>query len=308
MRCLVTGATGQLGRELVPLLLARGDDLLLLARDQEKSQRLFPHCPVLEGDVTRLIPDSTQPVDAVYHLAADVNLGRKHEQRTWNTNYTGTAHVLEFCLRNSVSHLYYVSTAYTFGRNQYEISKREAESLVERSFLMKTIFKPGVIIPCMDIIQPSMGTIYQFARVICTVHERAEVLRRAIEGTLRLPVIEPVFRVRGNQEGHINLVPVDRVARFIAEHQEEGTFWLTHPRPPTVGEVTGWIGEALYVDIRVEKDFQMSAVEALFHRMAEPFLPYLQGDDFPSDLDCPSVSREFIRQSVRHSVVEKEGN
>lgn len=302
---LVTGATGQLGQEIVPRLLARGDNLVLLVRDPKKSLQMFPNCPYVVGDVS----DPIQPlsVDAVYHLAADINLGRKHEERTWTTNYTGTLNVLDFCERNDVGHFYYVSTAYTEGgRNPYEQSKAAAEEKVrEASGFEVTIFKPGIIMPCLDnVIKPATGAVYQFARGICTVHRRAETVRRAIEGTLRLPVIEPKFRLWGNDDGRLNLIPVDVVADFIAGHLEEGRFWLTHPDPPTVGEVARWIGNAMYVDVSVEPEFQMSSVEKLFHRLAAPFVPYLEGDSFPSNIrSCPAITAEFIRESVRHSLL-----
>lgn len=328
MRILMTGATGQLGRELVPRLVERGDELVLLVRDVEKAKALFQgslfSCDLLPGDITletlidyaacKAMPRLT--FDAVYHLAADINLGKKHEERTWDINFKGTQNVLSFCGVNRIQHIYYVSTAYTEqGRNAYERSKRCAENIVkipskqfEASILPRcTIFKPGIIMPSYDwsrVLQPSTGAVYQFARGICSVHQRAEIVRRAIEGTLRLPVLEPKFRLKGKDQGKINLVPVNQVADFIAGHLEEGTFWLTHPAPPTVGTVARCIGEAMFVDITVEEEFEMSSIEALFHKLAAPFMPYLEGDDFHSDLsECPLITDDFIRNSVRHSLL-----
>jgi nucleoside-diphosphate-sugar epimerase len=319
MKILMTGATGQLGRELVPRLWARGDYLTLLVRDEEKARKLYEgyiqgyssdRCSLMVGDVTEKIPEREwqHGIDAVYHLAADINLGKKHEERTWKTNYTGTKNVIEFCEKNDVPHLYDVSTAYTVGlRNPYEKSKAAAEEEVLKGKFKKTIFKPGIIMPSYDwsrVLQPSTGAVYQFARGICSIHQRAEIVRRAIEGTLRLPVLEPKFRLKGKDQGKINLVPVNAVADFIAGTLEEGTYWLTHPDPPTVGMVARCIGEAMYVDITVEEEFEMSSIEALFHKMAAPFVPYLQGDDFHSDLSgCPPITDDFIRDSVRHSLL-----
>lgn len=315
MKVLVTGATGQLGRELVPRLVARGDELVLLVRDVEKAQTLFQgplfSCALLSGDIT--LPGLTNQgfgitwtCDAVYHVAADINLGKKHEERTWNTNYNGTKNVVEFCEKHNVPHLYDVSTAYTGGlRNPYEKSKSAAEEAVNNGKFKKTVFKPGIIMPSVeDILKSSTGAVYQFARGVCSVHKRAEVVRRAIEGTLRLPILEPKFRLKGDVDGKVNLVPVDQVADFMAGTLQEGTFWLTNPHPPTVGEVTKAIGQAMYVDIEVLPEFEMSAIEALFHKIAAPFMDYLRGDEFPSDLpDCPPITADFIRESVRHSLL-----
>lgn len=325
MKILVTGASGQLGREVVPRLVKRGDTLTLIARDVEKTKKLFPDMDVIRGDIVEKMLGINEDeamcrkFDALYHLAADINLGTKQEDRVWMTNYEGTLNVIDFCKRYNVLRLFYVGTAYTLARNPYETSKKAAEKAVDaQDWLFKTVFKPGVIIPCMDsAIKPSMGALYQFARGICMVHERAEVVRRAIEGTLRLPILTPQFRLKGNPEGHINLVPVDVVADFIASHKLAGKFWLTHPNPPTVGDICKWIGEAMYVDVEIRaEEFKKSAIEALFNRLAKPFLVYLEGNDFPSDLTaeydkekklrismCPEITREFIKESVAHSVI-----
>lgn len=311
MKALITGATGQLGQALIPLLLTRGDELTLLVRDGEKARNLFPNCRLEIGDITtegllathREVPWN---LDAVYHMAADINLGQRHEERTWNTNFGGTKNVVEFCNQNGVPHLFDVSTAYTGGlRNPYERSKAKAEELVLSQTFRKTIFKPGIIMPCLDdAIKPSTGAVYQFARGICSVHRRAEVVRRALEGTLRLPILEPKFRLKGQADGKINVVPVDQVAAFIARTLKEGTFWLTNPAPPTVAEITKWIGQAMYVDVEVLSEFEPSIIEELFHRLAGPFLPYLEGNEFPSDLpECPPIGADFIRESVRHSLL-----
>jgi nucleoside-diphosphate-sugar epimerase len=312
MKILVTGASGQLGREVVPRLVKRGDTLTLIARDVDKTKKLFPDMDVIHGDIVEKVLgiDADQAMcrkfDALYHLAADINLGTKQQERIWQTNYEGTLNVIDFCKRYNVLRLFYVGTAYTIGRNPYEVSKKAAEKAVDaQNWLFKTVFKPGVIIPCMDIVKPSMGALYQFAWGICTVHERAEIVRRAIEGTLRLPVLVPHFRVKGNPDGHINLVPVDVVADFIAKQELAGKFWLTHPNPPTIQEVLNWMGEAMYVDITVvPEEFKKSAIEAVFTRMAKPFLPYLEGNDFPSDLTaCPEINHLFITGSVAQSVI-----
>ena len=313
MKILVTGASGQLGQEVVPRLIERGDLVTLIARDVDKTKKLFPDMDIIHGDIVENLlgvredEANVRRFDALYHLAADINLGTKHEDRVWKTNYDGTIHVIDFCKRYNVSQLFYVGTAYTIGRNSYEISKKAAEKAVDaQSWLFKAVFKPGVIIPCMNIIKPSMGALYQFARGICAVHERAEIVRRAIEGTLRLPVLTPQFRVKGNPDGHINLVPVDAVADYIVKQQLAGKYWLTNPKPPAIQEVCNWMGEAMYVDIQVHpEEFKKSAIEAVFHRLAEPFLPYLEGNDFPSDLTaCPEINHEFITGSVAQSVIE----
>ena len=51
VRALVTGATGKVGHAVAQALLARGDDVVVLARDAAKARRLLD-AGVVEGDVT----------------------------------------------------------------------------------------------------------------------------------------------------------------------------------------------------------------------------------------------------------------
>lgn len=313
MDILVTGATGQLGRQVVPRLLERGNRLKLLVRDVAKANSLFPECDLIQGDIVLDDLGIGRPMrlDAVYHLAADINLGMKHDDQVWATNYNGTANVVHFCERNSISRLFYAGTAYTEkGRNAYEKSKKAADQLVESSQIhSKTIFKLGILIPSLK--EPGKASTeppYLLAHAVCVLHDREEVVRRRLEGTPQPPVEEPVFRVKGIPEAALNLVPVDVVADFIVNTTAPGKFWLTHPNPPKLSDLARWGREVLHVSIEFRPDFEMSDLEALFHEGAEPFLPYLLGDDFPSDLkDCPDITTEFATTSVAHSIINLNG-
>jgi nucleoside-diphosphate-sugar epimerase len=310
MDALVTGATGQLGREVVPRLLERGNNLKLLARNVDKARKLFPDCEVIQGNIVQDDLGIEQPMklDAIYHLAADINLGTQSNDRVWATNFQGTVNVVRFCQQNSVAHLFYAGTAYTEkGRNVYEKSKKAAEQFVESSSIeRKTIFKIGIIVPSVkDAVNASTGALYQFVNGISMVLGRAEAARRRVEGRVRLPGTKPKFRVKGIPDARLNLVHVDVVADFIVETTSPGKFWLTHPNPTKLDDLADWVGDVLHVPIEFEPDFEMSDSEALFHKGAKPFLPYLQGDDFVSHLNgCPDISAQFVKESVAHSIIE----
>ncbi|MDG3039745.1 hybrid nucleoside-diphosphate sugar epimerase/sugar transferase [Roseicyclus marinus] len=68
MKIAITGASGFVGRQLVPRLEAAGIDLLLLGRDTEVLARLFPGLP---HGTTETLADAG--VDLVLHLAARNN-------------------------------------------------------------------------------------------------------------------------------------------------------------------------------------------------------------------------------------------
>jgi len=313
MDILLTGATGQLGREIVPRLSKRGDRVKLLVRDVVKARAMFPDCEVIAGDIVQDGLGIKEPMalDAVYHLAADINLGNKQDDRVWATNYNGTANVVRFCERNSVFSLFYAGTAYTEkGRNAYEKSKKAAEEVVESSRISKkTIFKIGILVPSLK--EPNKALTeppYLLAHAVCLLHGREDVVRRRFEGQPDLPVTEPIFRIRGFPEAKLNLVPVDVVTAFIVDTTVPGKFWLTHPNPPRLSDLGKWGREVFHVRIEFSTDFEMTPLEAVFHEGASPFLPYLTGDDFPSDLqDCPDITTEFATLSVTHSILNLNG-
>lgn len=300
MNILVTGATGFLAQALLPRL-----------KEKHAVYGLSRHGSNLIGDVTQhnLGLNEVPKVDALIHAAARLDLGQGEKSEVWETNVGGTRNVLTFCVEHGIPHLFFVSTAYTEGRNMYELSKRRCEEEIKLFSqvheLKTTIFKPSIMVADSKTLRTEGAKgMYHFAKIVARVHRRAELVRRKVEGTLRLPVLEPVFRVRGNPGGLINLVPVDAVAEAISSTTEEGVFWLTNPDPPTIGFTLEAIGEVLLLRIRAEQEcFKPTPIEALFSKLAAPFLPYLQGDILPSDLPPCPVDKSFIRTTVERSLL-----
>lgn len=304
MAILVTGASGFVGTVLVQRLLEKGHKVYGVSR----------HPPAPAENLIPLVGDITQPdlgreeipkdIHAIYHLAGIHRLGEDKDGSIWMSNVIGTQNVLNLCVKYDIPRLYFTSTAYTLGRNTYEDSKivneREIEEFREKQGLKTTIFKPSIIMGTEK--HPYPGHFSQFVSGVIKIHHRAELIRRKIEGTLRLPILEPVFRVKGNPEGKLNLIPVDTVAHAMASIDDEGVFWLTNPKPPTLVQLAQWVGEFIMVRMSIEPDFEPTPIEAAFQKMASAFVPYLQGDDFPSDLkDCP-ITREFIHQTIEKNL------
>lgn len=301
MAILVTGASGFLGKVVTEKLLEKGHKVYGLSRHPPAPQeKLVP----LEGDILKIdfgLQKVPRDIHAVHHLAAIHTLGDDPDGLMWQTNVEGTGNVIDFCRQEKIPHLYFCSTAYTEGRNVYERSKALCEEMVTDSGIRRvSIFKPSVIMGTAE--HPYPGHFSQVVSLIIKIHQRAEIIRRKIEGTLRLPVIEPVFRMRGNPEGRFNMVTVDRVALVMTLLDEPGTYWLTNPCPPTLKEVLEWIGEFLLINIKIMPDFKPTPIEAQFLKVAASFQPYLQGDDFPSDMPEGRITREFIHDTIRRSL------
>ena len=246
-------------------------------------------------------------ITVVYHLAGIHTLRQEDKDGSiWRTNVDGTNNVLDFCRKHDVRRLFFTSTAYTWPVNPYGISKSVNEETInvfaEQHGIKVTIFKPSIILGTPD--NPYPGHFNRFISAVIQVHKRAELIRRKIEGTLRLPVIEPLFRVKGNPDGKLNLVFIDAVSQGLANIRKEGTVWLTNPNPPTVGQIGEWSGEFIMVRLRFVPDFKPTPIEATFAKIASAFQPYVQGDNFPSDLkNHPPITRECVHDTIKNNML-----
>lgn len=108
MRCLVTGASGFLGRHLVDLLRTRGHEVWAVVHDADVGSG--PQTPVIRGSVDdlhcceRAVVESQ--ADVVFHLAAQaiVPHARRDPFNTLEANVRGTYSLLEAFRRYRMSH------------------------------------------------------------------------------------------------------------------------------------------------------------------------------------------------------------
>lgn len=302
MVVLITGGSGFVGKALTLRLLEKGYKIYSLSRHPPaEAKNLIP----LAGDITTLndfgLEQVPKDIDCVFHLAGIHRLGEHGSKEIWETNVTGTKNVLSFCWKHNIDRLLFTSTAYTLARNTYERSKIKNEEdingFAKKTGFKVTIFKPSVVMGTEE--HPYPGHFSQFVAAVIKIHRRSELIRRKIEGSLRLPVLEPIFRIKGNPQGKLNLVTVDAVVDAIASIDREGTFWLTNPNPPTLQQLVEWVGEFIMVRMEILPDFKPTPIEAAFQKLASAFEPYLQGDEFPSDIEeCPPITKEFIHQTI----------
>ena len=175
---LLTGATGLVGGELLPRLLAAAPDstvhCLVRARDRDELARraaeLIGGAGVPGGWVKRVrvhagdvrtpglgLDESSRAallrdVRSVVHAAATTRFDHELEDAR-RTNVGGTRHALDFA-RAAGARFHHVSTAYVEGdrrggfHNSYEASKAEAEALVRDAAgeLHTTVYRPSIIV------------------------------------------------------------------------------------------------------------------------------------------------------------------
>ena len=79
MRILVVGASGYIGGRLVPLLAARGHELVLISRDLRPLAARFPQATVLVADLldASTLPAALEGIDIAYYLAHSLGGGER---------------------------------------------------------------------------------------------------------------------------------------------------------------------------------------------------------------------------------------
>ncbi len=118
---LLTGASGQLGRRLLPRLIAAGYRVRAHYRSQEKVAR---YCPAgtetVIGDL--LHPDwltkAVHGCEAVIHAAARVSLRQGNYKEQYEVNVEGTKAVVSACRSGAVRGLVFVSSIITVGASE----------------------------------------------------------------------------------------------------------------------------------------------------------------------------------------------
>ncbi len=154
MKCLVTGATGFLGANLVHELVRQKWKVRAfgLPGSNDAYIRDLP-IETAFGDVTdaRDVDRAVKGVDAVFHVAGDTSWWNKYFDRQRRINTQGPVNVAEACLRHGVQTLVHTSTVdalgyapggianeswpdYNYGGTGYNYAdtKREGEHLVRK--------------------------------------------------------------------------------------------------------------------------------------------------------------------------------
>lgn len=180
-KALVTGATGFIGKVLVPYLLERGVSVRVLVRNFSPSS--FP------VEVEQHIGDLTNPnslvnaasnVDVVFHLGGYAHAWQNNEdEKHKQINLNGTENILEECIRAKVKKFIFFSSVKAVGDSEdcidetweglpntpYGKAKREAEYLVLAKGLQYNIHV--CILRLALVYGPELkGNLYQMLRAI----------------------------------------------------------------------------------------------------------------------------------------------
>jgi threonine 3-dehydrogenase len=113
MKIVVTGAGGQIGRELVDTLTAAGNEVV--ASDLEPPRSSWRRLDVTDEKAVHALIAAEAP-EVVFHLAAILSAaGERNPQKTYRVNQDGTVNVLEACREHGVRQLMFTSSIAVYG-------------------------------------------------------------------------------------------------------------------------------------------------------------------------------------------------
>ncbi|MDQ6857289.1 MAG: SDR family NAD(P)-dependent oxidoreductase, partial [Candidatus Dormibacteraeota bacterium] len=305
MQYFVTGATGFIGRQLIPLLLAREGEIYVLVRQGSRHrfaalrERLDPAGKRLRsviGDIAEpglaISNDDKSRLQGatVFHLAAVYDLAASEED-TRRANIDGTRNTVEFANAIRAARLHHVSSIAVAGRfkgafteemfaegqdldHPYFSTKYEAERIVrEEAQVPWRVYRPGMVIGSSETGEADRvdGPYYAF-KLIQTLRSQ-------------FPQWAPFVGVEG---GPLNVVPVDFVARAMdhiahLDGLDNRAFHLVDPAPLSLGDTLNTFCRAAHAP-----EFALR-----FDRRMTKMIP---GDTLKVVGDLPAIKR--VRQQV----------
>jgi dihydroflavonol-4-reductase len=117
-RVLLTGGGGFIGGELADALLARGDDVVALARSEASARSLAARgARVVAGDVldARAVEQAVHGCELVHHVAGINSHCPRDPGRMWRVNVLGPQIVVAAAARAGVRRVLYTSSSATIG-------------------------------------------------------------------------------------------------------------------------------------------------------------------------------------------------
>jgi nucleoside-diphosphate-sugar epimerase len=327
-KIFLTGITGLVGSAFVTGLLKERDDfeIVALTRDNtvktaeervkdviheqceldgypELADKFLKVITVIPGDIAEINPAEVaalpemKGVDVVFHCAADVNLGKDPQGKTYRINYHGTENVLEIAKILKVKELHYVCTAYIAGKlqgrayedkpldsgfhNAYEESKYKAEMLVRKAGIPFSIYRPSIIIG-----RRKDGKIRRPLAFYRILEFLAKLKKHTCSKTNQDPTDYIALNLHFDSPGsqHIYFVPIDYIQEAIVKLFQSPVcgkaFHITGDSPVTTGQIRDAMCEVLKLT-RVTfggDNHQPTRDEKLLARFLSDLLPYFGSD------------------------------
>lgn len=255
-------------------------------------------------------------VGSVVHAAGSTAFSTRSDADLARVNIEGTRDLFELAGMCGCRDWHFFSTAYVCGRcdratetlssirpdfrNEYEYTKwsaeHEAQRLAHRHQATLTIYRPSVIVGHSE-----SGVITRFSGIY-RVFRATALLAGVAEQRAEINRLEIPLRIPAHIDSRPNLAFIDDVAReftelFARPEAHGGIYHLTHPDPPTNGEIQSVleeyyrIGGGNFIGANaVLPRNERNAYEDVFYDVVRDTEPYL--------LDSPDFERSRINRFV----------
>ena len=178
-RCVfVTGATGYLGRALIPVLLARGHRVRALARPQSAA-RVPAGAEVVMGEAleAQSFAAGIAPADTLVHLVGTPHPSPAKAASFRAVDLPSACAALAAAQRAAVRHFVYVSVAQPAPvMHAYIAVRREAEERLRASGLSATFVRPWYVLGPGHRWAYALVPLYALARLVPAKRETAQRL------------------------------------------------------------------------------------------------------------------------------------
>ena len=342
-KVLITGLTGLLGSSFAVNVLGQNKDVEFVAvirskkdataqdrlveviKDQclfdgipEKADEYIKRIKVIEGDISNpmhlAMSSELCDIDSIYHCAADVNLGRDTDGKTFNINFNGTKTLLGIGKELGISSFHYVSTAYVAGcssgtvfednpqatkwNNAYEESKFQSEQMVRDSGIPYTIHRPSIIVGRRTDGRIRKPLAFYF------ILEFLAIIKERICGKNNYDpsdVIDMSLRLKAYPSDTVFFVPIDYVTEVSAAlfmmPCENKTYHITGNSPVSTRAIEQAIYNALRVkNVTIQEEVEDPTMdEKLLHRFLGEFLPYFSSTAI---FDVSNIIEKFGEESL----------
>ncbi len=136
-RILVTGATGQIGSELIFELSKKYGEQNVIAAGHSRAPSekmlsvvIFETLDVSDKDAVSKIA-AKYDIDTIYHLAGVLSAaGEKNPALAWQVNMDGLRNVLEVAREQNVARMFWASSIAAFGANAPRVNTPQETSLI----------------------------------------------------------------------------------------------------------------------------------------------------------------------------------
>ncbi|MBN2228514.1 MAG: NAD-dependent epimerase/dehydratase family protein [Candidatus Thorarchaeota archaeon] len=129
MKILLTGATGFVGRKLIPRILDEGHEVIALVRKTSNVEGLPKGIEIREADLLDIgsIEAAVQDIDIVIHLAAYFDFYPSDTELMYKVNVEGTRNLMSACVGTKVERFIYCSSTEAIGPVRYPPGNEDTE-------------------------------------------------------------------------------------------------------------------------------------------------------------------------------------